>query len=151
MLCCLLRLGRMIARYMYTNEIRYSSNLKRLGTGVEPLQWTVTVPEDTILCETVSRTYIGETVSKTKVWHADDVFVRDTDRFERLDEKPKCPWIWIGSGETDYTKQVSQYVVHGNLITLELLQEVFHEIDWSYICAESFDKKDFPVDGIQIE
>jgi hypothetical protein len=44
-----------------------------------------------------------------------------------------------------------QYVVHGNLITLELLQEVFHEIDWSYICAESFDKKDFPVDGIQIE
>jgi hypothetical protein len=136
---------------MYGDEMRYSGKLKRLGTGLEPLQWTVTVPEDTILCETVSRTYLGETITKTKVWHHEDVFVRDFDRYERLDEKPKCPWIWIGSGETDYTKEVSQYVVHGNLITLELLQEVFREIDWSYICAESFDRKDFPVDGIQIE
>jgi hypothetical protein len=136
---------------MYGDEMRYSGKLKRLGTGLEPLQWTVTVPEATILCETVSRTYLGETITKTKIWNSEDVYVRDSERYERLDEKPRCPWIWIGTGETDYTKEVSQYVVHGNLITLELLQEVFREIDWSYICAESFDKKDFPVDGIQIE
>jgi hypothetical protein len=141
----------MISNYMYGDEMRYSGKLKRLGTGLEPLQWTVTVPEDTILCETVSRTYLGETITKTKIWNSEDVYVRDSERYERLDEKPRCPWIWIGTGETDYTKEVSQYVVHGNLITLELLQEVFREIDWSYICAESFDKKDFPVDGIQIE
>ena len=151
MLCCILRLGRMISNYMYGDEMRYSGKLKRLGTGLEPLQWTVTIPEDTILCETVSRTYLGETISKTKIWNSEDIYIREFDRYERLDEKPKCPWIWIGSGETDYTKEVSQYVVHGNLITLELLQEVFREIDWSYICAESFDRKDFPVDGIQIE
>ena len=143
----------MVAEYLHTENTYYSCKLKRLGTGSDHLAWTLTIPEDTYLCETVSKTYLGETVSKTKVWHCNDTFVRETEekRLDRLIERPVYPWIWIGCGEKDYTLQLAEYVVRGNLITLELLDELFHEDNWRYICSKTLETKDFPVDGIQIE
>lgn len=152
MFWCLTRFFRSIVNLLYTEQTHYSCKLKRLGSKMEPLKWTVTIPENTILCETVSKLYLGEITSKTKVWYSDEVFIRESEeeRFDRLDQKPECPWIWIGCGETDYSKELSQYVVHGNLITKELLAELFEETEWSYICSKTLDKKDFPLHGIEI-
>ena len=154
MFWCITRCCRVFAEYLYTENTYYSCKLKRLGSGTDYLAWTLEIPENTFLCETVSKTYLGETISKTKVWRSTDVFVRESEE-KRLDrllvERPVYPWIWIGSGEKDYTLQLAEYVVRGNLITLDLLYELFHEDTWSYICSKTLETKEFPVDGIQIE
>lgn len=154
MFWCLTRLCRSFANFLYTEDTYYSCKLKRLGTGTEPLKWTAVIPEKTFLCETVSKTYLGETLSKTKVWPTNTAYIRqeEGERLERLDQKPECPWIWIGCGETDYTERLSQYVVYGNWISLPLLHELFpEEVEWSYISSKTLDKKDFPSDGFRIQ
>jgi len=153
MFWCLTRLCRSFANFLYTDQTYYSCKLKRLGTGTDALTWTTTIPPHTFLCETVSKTYLGETVSKTKVWPANTAYIRESedDRIDRLDQRPVCPWIWIGCGETDYTDQLTEYVVYGNWITLEFLNELFPEDEWSYVCSKTLEKKEFPAGGIHIK
>lgn len=151
---CLSRIMRLIAEYIYSDRTYHSCKLKRIGTGTEEIRWFAAIPDDTMLCETVSKTYLGETVSKTKVWYPNDIFRRvpKDERLLRLDQHPECPWIWIGSGETDYTQKLSEYVVHGNSVTPFLLKNLFPEEDeWSYICSKTLDKKEFPPDGLKIK
>ena len=148
---CLTRFCRMVAVYIYSEEVVHSTKLKRLGTGTEELRWLVAVPDNTMLCETVSKTYLGETVSRISVWYPEDIFRRlpKEERYRRLEEKIACPWVWIGCDEIDYTRELSEYMVKGNRV-IPLLLETVHKGKWSYVCSKTLEKKDFPVEGIQI-
>jgi len=148
---CLTRFCRMVAVYIYSEEVVLTTKLKRLGTGTEELRWLVAIPDNTMLCETVSKTYLGETVSRTSVWYPDDIFRRlpKQERYRRLEEKNVCPWVWIGCDEIDFTRELSEYIVKGNRVTL-LLLDTIREGEWSYICSKTLGKKEFPVEGIQI-
>ena len=141
----------MVAVYIYSEEVVLTTKLKRLGTGTEELRWLVAIPDNTMLCETVSKTYLGETVSRTSVWYPDDIFRRlpKQERYRRLEEKNVCPWVWIGCDEIDFTRELSEYIVKGNRVTL-LLLDTIREGEWSYICSKTLGKKEFPVEGIQI-
>jgi len=141
----------MVAVYIYSEEAVHTTKLKRIGTGTEELRWLVAVPDNTMLCETVSKTYLGETVSRTSVWYPDDIFRRlpKQERYRRLEEKNVCPWVWIGCDEIDFTRELSEYMVKGNRVTL-LLLDTIREGEWSYICSKTLGKKEFPVEGIQI-
>lgn len=70
-------------------------------------------------------------------------------------KKGKAPWIWIGDvrTETDLTHELAKFIVHGNVIKYELLNQLmdFHiDTQIQYIDPVSLDFCDFPEEGIVI-
>ena len=154
MIGCFCRTMNLINRYFYSDEAKISHKIGRLGSGDREIRWTAEVPENTILWHSVKKTCLGNTVTKTKIWHTNETFQKQNtdERLKMIFENCERPWLWIGCGETDYTEQVDQYIVPGNRVTLELLGILFpDETEWSYLCPKTLEKLDFPVDGIQIE
>ena len=78
---------------------------------------------------------------------------REVDPFAR---HAKIPWLWIGITEDlgDYTEDLANYMVPGNVITPELLRVLFPEIAEQpirYLCSTSWEMKEFPSGGITID
>jgi hypothetical protein len=70
--------------------------------------------------------------------------------------KGKTPWIWIGdiTAERELTSEMQKFIVHGNVIKYELLNQLmdFHiDTQIRYMDSTSLEFKDFPEDGIVIE
>lgn len=70
--------------------------------------------------------------------------------------KGKTPWVWIGdiTTEREITSDLAKFIVAGNVIKYELLNQLmdFHvDTQIQYIDPVSLEFKDFPEDGIVIE
>ena len=153
MIQCIGRVLKMWNEFIYTKETTYSSKISRLGYGNDELKWTVKVPSNTIVCETLQKKELGEIIKKTKLWYPETTFIRisQIERYDYLNEKVNSPWLWIGCEDRNYTEELKQYLVKGNNITLFLLNQLFpKETNWEYISL-SLEKLEFPVEGIQIK
>ena len=70
---------------------------------------------------------------------------------------PPPPWFFIGCYDSaksleDKTYEMDDYVYPGNVITLDLLRELFKGTQrWVYIHPETFEETDFPSEGIVIQ
>lgn len=143
-----------INRYFYSDKPTITHSIQRLGSGDSEIKWLAEVPENTILCHCVKKTVLGISTVKTRIWHTNEIFIKQNmdERLRIIFETCDRPWLWIGCGETDYTEKVDEYIVSGNKITLQLLEIIFpDETEWSYLCPKTLEKIVFPVDGIQIE
>ena len=70
--------------------------------------------------------------------------------------KGKAPWVWIGdiTTERELTGELAKFIVHGNVIKYELLNQLmdFHiDTNIQYMDSTSLELKDFPEEGIVIE
>ena len=68
----------------------------------------------------------------------------------------KIPWLWIGITEDlgDYTEDLANYMVPGNVITPGILRDLFPEMGEQpirYLCSTSLEMKEFPSGGITID
>lgn len=71
-------------------------------------------------------------------------------------KKGKAPWIWIGdiTTERELTSELAKFIVHGNVIKYDLLEQLmdFHiDTQIQYIDPMSLDFHDFPEEGIVIQ
>lgn len=71
-------------------------------------------------------------------------------------KKGKAPWIWIGdiTTERELTSELAKFVVHGNVIKYELLNQLMDfqtDTQIQYIDPVSLDFHDFPEEGIVIQ
>jgi len=66
-----------------------------------------------------------------------------------LNQRPVKPWVWIGD-DRDMTEEIEPFVVHGNKITLKILNLYFPSVkEWRY-CSKTLEMLDFPSEGIII-
>jgi hypothetical protein len=65
---------------------------------------------------------------KYRVWYPNQLFTRTTHEqaIKLLNKKPLVPWLWIGSSEDEeVSSRLDEFMVVGNIITLELLNDLF--------------------------
>lgn len=68
----------------------------------------------------------------------------------------RCPWLWVGDKESeiDLTRTFEKYLVVGNQITHDLVNQLIRitdRTDLTYIDATTFEIVKFPGDGITIK
>jgi hypothetical protein len=132
---------------------RYSISYTFHGGDLEPYESTI--PRGMIMFETVQRTIVDETDTRTRVYYPGSKIPHTTDAPSFFVEKADAPWMWIGGidadGETHtFTGEMTQFLLPGNRITLALLWAKHPEIvTWKYMDA-TFEEIEFPVDGITI-
>mgnify|MGYP000067460475 CR=1 FL=1 len=66
-----------------------------------------------------------------RVWYPNQLFTRTTHEqaIKLLNKKPLIPWLWIGSNEDEeVSSRLDEFMVVGNIITLELLNDLFPSI-----------------------
>lgn len=151
---CLTRVYKSLLKFWYSDDPIYFDTVTCMGNTKNKIKWVAVVPENTILCDTITKSYLGTDISKTRIWYTGQMFEKiiGDNRYKMLDKRVVSPWIWIGCGEKDYTLQLDEYLVEGNLITLDLLKRLFpKETEWTYICFKTLDSLEFPINGIQIE
>lgn len=78
---------------------------------------------------------------------------REIDPFEG---HAKVPWLWIGVSEErgDYTEEIANYMVPGNVISPELIHAIFPDTaddEIKYLCSDSLETKVLPSEGIVIQ
>lgn len=112
----------------------------------------VTVPEDCV--------YIEEWVDARG--HKKNVVLYEGDRIPHswtktpFDVPAKCPWVWVGDRDTeiDLTRTFNRFLVPGNRILLDLVQNLIQITDRTnliYIESGTFKEIKFPGDGITIK
>jgi hypothetical protein len=95
--------------------------------------------------------------TKRRVFHQGGEKENKTEvNYSVFPPSPPPPWFFIGSYESakgleDKTYEMDEYVYPGNVITLELLRELFPGTQrWVYIHPQTFEETDFPSEGIVI-
>jgi hypothetical protein len=73
-----------------------------------------------------------------------------------FDVSAKCPWLWVGDKESeiDLTRTFEKYLVVGNQITYDLVNQLIRitdRTDLTYIDATTFEILKFPGGGITIK
>lgn len=96
-----------------------------------------------ILIEQIEYLSVDLQCKKYKI--SDGIELTYQEAYDVIHNSPKKPWIWIGDEDgTDMTEELSAFIVDGNVITLDLLNVLFPNINkWKY-CSRSFDILDFP-------
>jgi hypothetical protein len=116
------------------------------------ITWFASIPHHTFFVEEFK---FSKERKRYRIWKAHQLFSATSEDEARLlcDKSIKRPWLWIGSDEGfDMTEYIEQYLVVGNVITLQVLKSIVNDIhDWQYMCPKTFEMKEFPIDGIQIE
>jgi len=122
-------------------------------TAIE-LAWEVTVPQNTIMFEQLTREWQGDVLRNYKVWYSGERYVRPTptDVISYIETPIVKPWVWIGGDDICKGSMVDPFLIYGNTIRLELLQHLDPSVKhWSYIDSETFITTVFPADGIIIK
>ncbi len=110
-----------------------------------------TVPEDCV--------YVEEWVDTRG--HKKNVVLYEGERIPNawtispFDTPAKCPWVWVGDRDTeiDLTRTFNRFLVPGNRILLDLVQNLIQINDRTnliYIESGTFKEIKFPGDGITI-
>jgi hypothetical protein len=95
-------------------------------------------------------------IRKNKLWQNEPArFLNDDEINTIVTEKVEMPWLWIGAkypfGESDMTQTLNEFVVSGNVITPELLEQAYpFHYSWSILDSATFKLVDFPGNGITI-
>ncbi len=145
---------RKVMLFCCGREPRYSITYATRGAELEP--WESVVPRGTFVFETVQRSIVDETETRTRVYYPGESVPKNTDAKSFFAETPTLPWMWIGGidayGEThSLTQEMSQFILRGNRITHALLRAEYpHIVIWKYMCPLTFEELDFPTDGITI-
>lgn len=92
---------------------------------------------------------------KYRIWDKEARVLTNEELNQIFKEKVEAPWLSIGSqtifGHFDNTELMEQYIVPGNTITLQFLEETYPYLyDWKYLDSETFEEVDFPAEGITI-
>lgn len=147
-------LRRKVMVFCCGKEPRYS--IAYTTRGAELDTWENTVPRGTFVFETVQRTIVDETETRTRIYYPGSIVPKNTDGPSFFEENADLPWMWIG-GLDEYgdihtlTSEMSQFILRGNRITYALLWAEHPEIvTWKYMCPLTFEELDFPTDGITI-
>jgi hypothetical protein len=155
----LCRFKQWVGTWVYSDEeLYYSRNIvKQLIYPHTEVTWKATVPENVILLEELTREVHGTISRKCKVWYSGDQYSKpSSDEIAVLFETPiKTPWLWIGGhtfdGTVEKTSELQEFIVAGNMITLDLLSQIDNKIHtWIYLCPETFQQLEFPPKGIVI-
>ena len=117
----------------------------------EPVVYQYTCDNTTVI-EAVS---LDRRITKYKLWEGEPDLVSHEEAETILFNRPEPPWLWVGasffSDTIDATNELEPYIVDGNTITYELLNEKFPVYsDWKYLDAETLEEVDFPSEGITI-
>ena len=117
----------------------------------EDMVWLSFVPKNTIFVEEI----VINSKKICKIWNPDQLFVKTSKEkaYVMLNKKPFIPWLWIGSNENEeITNKLEEFMVVGNIITLELLKDLCPCINkFQYLCPSTLELQDFPIGGIQIK
>lgn len=149
-----------IMTMLYSDKKQYYSEniVKQLQFPITEVEWKATVPDNVILLEQLTMEYFGDKTFKYKIWYSGQSYKKMSydEIIMYFEERPKIPWLWIGGSNgvaiQDRSRELEPYILAGNLITLQLLSEIDKSISsWSYLCPETFEKLDFPVNGIIIK
>jgi hypothetical protein len=115
------------------------------------VKWFASVPPKTLFVEE----FILDSKKRYRVWYPNQLFTRTTyeQAIKLLNKKPLVPWLWIGSNEDqEISYKLNEFLVVGNIITLELLNDLFPSImKFQYLCPSTLELQDFPISGIQIK
>ena len=115
------------------------------------VKWFASVPPKTLFVEE----FILDSNKRYKVWYPNQLFTRTSHEqaIKLLNKKPLVPWLWIGSSEDEeVSSKLHEFMVVGNIITLELLNDLFPSImKFQYLCPLTLELQDFPISGIQIK
>lgn len=100
--------------------------------------------------------YVCEYLDKQKDRKATVQYEGEQIKHDVSPRKGKTPWIWIGdiTTETELTSQLQKFIVPGNVIKYELLNQLMdfqEDTQIQYIDPISLDFQDFPEDGIVIQ
>lgn len=100
--------------------------------------------------------YVCEYLDKEKKRKATVQYEGEQIRHDVSTRKGKTPWVWIGdiTTERELTSELAKFIVHGNVIKYELLNQLmdFHvDTQIQYIDPVSLDFHDFPEEGIVIQ
>lgn len=93
--------------------------------------------------------------TKRRVFHQGGE--QDEVIYSAFPPSPPPPWFFIGSYDSakslqDKTYEMDDYVYPRNVITLDLLRELFPGTQrWVYIHPQTFEETDFPSEGIVIQ
>jgi hypothetical protein len=115
------------------------------------IKWFASIPPKTLFVEEI----FLNSKKKYRVWYPNQLFTRTTHEqaIKLLNKKPLVPWLWIGSCEDEeVSSRLDEFMVVGNIITLELLNDLFPSImKFQYLCPSTLELQDFPISGIQIK
>jgi len=94
-------------------------------------------------------------ITKYRIWDKEARVLTTEELAQLFKEKVEVPWLSIGSqtifGHFDNTELMDQYVVPGNTITLNFLEETYPYLyDWKYLDSQTFEEVEFPAEGITI-
>jgi hypothetical protein len=103
----------------------------------------------------ITSTSVDEYAKKYKISYSALHYSREMI-YEILFTNLDAPWLWIGAksllGDQDMTMSLVPYVVEGNRITLDLLQQEYPCLyDWKYLDRVTLKEIDFPKNGITIQ
>ena len=128
--------------------------IKQLQYPPTEVQWKAIVPNNVILLERIVVEYSGNIITKFKVWYFGELYKKLThDEIVMYFDTPvHTPWLWIGGSDgVDRSAELEPYILSGNVITPQLLSVIDKSItSWAYLCPETFERIDFPDDGIII-
>jgi hypothetical protein len=136
-----------IPKNEYSNTLIIYSN----NGNSNHVKWFASVPPKTLFVEE----FILDCKKRYKVWYPNQLFTRTSyeQAIKLLNKKPLIPWLWIGSNEDEeVSSRLDEFMLVGNIITLELLNDLFPSImKFQYLCPSTLELQDFPIDGIQIK
>ena len=94
-------------------------------------------------------------ITKYRIWDKEARVLTKEELNRIFKEKVEAPWLSIGSQTIfchfDNTELMDQYIVPGNRITLNFLEETYpYFYDWKYLDSQTFEEVDFPAEGITI-
>ena len=153
---CFVRINKKIKSLLsdfFIPKIEYSNTLIIYSPNGDSrhVKWFASIPPKTFFVEE----FILDSKKKYKVWYPNQIFTRTTyeQAKELLNKKPLVPWLWIGSNENEeVSSKLDEFMVVGNIITLELLNDLFPSIiKFKYLCPSTLELQDFPISGIQIK
>ena len=143
-----------INQYKYGDVVAEVRPLTRYYLSNEHVEFEdsdETVPEDCV--------YVEEWVDSRG--HKKNVVLYEGERIPTawtsspFDIPARCPWVWVGDRDTeiDLTKTFNKFLVPGNRILLDLVQnliQINERTNLIYIETGTFKEVKFPGDGITI-
>jgi len=158
-MCCRFRgLLRRILSFYYSKEPKIYSEVIVYNPNNVKLDWHTIVPKDVIVVEKIQAVSIDDRKVCYRVWNEGDEMcsLSSDDQMRYLRTGGALPWLWIGGDSffksQDRTSVIEPYIVSGNKITKDLLNNIDSSItNWHYLDPATFKEVEFPDEGITIK
>ena len=161
MFCCraVYTIKRQVLSFFYSKEPGVTQTVTAAnawGAEIDIPFWTM-IQHGNLVITKLQSVSLDNYICKYKIWKEFSILkpINNEETHSILTTTVDAPWLWVGAkyfgGVVDMTNSLKPYLVSGNILTPNLLTQIFpaHR-NWVYLDPVTLKEVEFPAEGITI-